>query len=113
MLSCLSTFIKYNTYLVHLDLRNIGLNESGIKYIASFLTKSQALQCLHLGGNAGVTQEIVNWVCERIKGRMKSQEVSIAPLRKEDQYKMFEDAKHESPIKKGLLRLLRKQTSIE
>ena len=83
LLSCLSTFIKYNTFLVHLDLRNVGLTEAGIKYISSFLNKAQALQCLHLGGNEGVSQEVINWVCERIKGRMKGPEINVPPLSKE------------------------------
>ena len=40
LLMCLAQFIKYNTFLVHLDLRNIGLIVSAIKFIASFLTKA-------------------------------------------------------------------------
>ena len=87
ILSCFSTFIKYNTYLVHLDLRNVGLSVAGIKYVTSFLNKAQALQVMHLGGNDGVTPEIVNWVCERIKGRMKGPEVNVPPLSKEFQYR--------------------------
>ena len=43
MLECLTQFIKYNTHLVHLDLRNIGLIVLAIKHLASFLTKAQAL----------------------------------------------------------------------
>ena len=87
ILGCLSTFIKYNTYLVHLDLRNIGLTVAAIKYLTSFLNKAQALQILHLGGNEGVTPEIVNWVCHRIKGRMKGPDVNVPPLSKEFQYR--------------------------
>ena len=62
VLDCLSLFIKYNTYLVHLDLSNCSLIEPAVKYIASFLTKSQALQCLHLDGNEGVNSETIKWI---------------------------------------------------
>ena len=55
ILDCLAQFIKYNTYLVHLDVSNCGLNEPALKFLASFLTKSQALQCLHLDNNEGVS----------------------------------------------------------
>ena len=40
LLMCLTQFIKYNTFLVHLDLRNIGLIVPAIKFITSFLTKA-------------------------------------------------------------------------
>ena len=40
LLTCLTQFIKYNTYLVHLDLRSIGLIVPAIKFIATFLTKA-------------------------------------------------------------------------
>ena len=111
-LMCLTHFIKYNTFLVHLDLRNIGLIVPAIKFIASYLNKAQALQCLHLGGNEGVTPSTVNWVCERIKGKMKETEISIPPMSKEFQYKNYIHENH-GPINHGLLKLLRSQTSIE
>ena len=100
---------------MHLDLRNVGLTEAGIKFISSFLNKAQALQCLHLGGNEGVTQEVINWVCERIKGRMKGPEINVPPLSKEFQYKQFDFMGEKAkPIKKnGLLKLLRRATSVE
>ena len=87
LLNCFTRFIKYNTYLVHLDLRNIGLIEPAIKNITSFLNKAQALQCLHLGGNEGVTPEIVKWIAHRIKGCMKGPEINIPPMSKEFQYR--------------------------
>ena len=40
LLMCLAHFIKYNTFLVHLDLRNIGLIVPAIKFITTFLTKA-------------------------------------------------------------------------
>ena len=51
ILFCLAQFIKYNKYLIHLDLSTCGLTETAVKYLCSFLTKAQALQCLHLDSN--------------------------------------------------------------
>jgi len=68
LLRCLATFIKYNTLLVHLDLGNTGLIEPAVKYIVGFLPKSQALQCLHLDGNSGVSESSITWISERVRG---------------------------------------------
>ena len=40
ILDYLANFIKYNTYLIHLDLSNCGLIAPAIQYISSFLTKA-------------------------------------------------------------------------
>lgn len=76
-LICLADFIKYNTYLVHLDVSNCGLKEDAVMYLSSFLTKAQALQVLHLSGNLGVNPETIAWITERIHGVEKPPEVII------------------------------------
>ena len=83
ILDCLAQFIKYNTYLVHLDVSNCGLIEPALKYLTSFLTKAQALQCLHLDNNEGVSPQMIDWICERVNGRMNRNEVNIPPMNKE------------------------------
>ena len=86
LLNCLTQFIKYNTHLVHLDLRNIGLTSPALKFLASFLNKAQALQSLHLGGNEGVTPKVVDWIVNRINGQMKLPDIAIPPMSKEFQF---------------------------
>lgn len=83
LLDCLAQFIKYNTYLVHMDVSNCGLIEPAIKYLAAFLTKSQALQCLHLDQNEGINEKVIRWICKRINGRMQGREVNIPPMNAE------------------------------
>lgn len=36
----LASFIKYNTYLVHLDLSNCGLEKPAMEYLVTFLNKA-------------------------------------------------------------------------
>lgn len=100
-MKCLASFIKYNTNLVHLDLGNTGLCEFAISFIVTFLTKSQALQCLHLDGNPGLGPELIEWIITRIRGRMKDREAVVPPLNNEFKYQQFES----SPMKKGLIDL--------
>lgn len=104
LLDCLAQFIKYNTYLVHMDLSNCGLSEAAVKFTASLLTKSQALQCLHLSNNSGLASpSTIDWICERIHGRMQRSEFNIPPMSKEFQYRHFEH----KPTQRGLIKLFR------
>ena len=70
VITCFKDFIKYNIFLVHLNLEHCGLIGPAIKYIAALLRKSQALRCLHLCGNTGVNDEMVEWVKTRIHARV-------------------------------------------
>lgn len=69
VMSCFKDFIKYNTYLVHLDLTMTGLIVPAIKYVSALLRRSQALSCLHLCGNKGLTDEIFEWIKTRIRAK--------------------------------------------
>ena len=91
-ISCLAQFIKYNTKLVHLDLSNCGLITAALKQIASFLTKSQGLRCLHLDGNEGITTEAIRQMKDRIKGVIDNCQASIPPLSKQFKYQQFDSS---------------------
>ena len=75
--------MKYNPQLAHLDMSNCGLIVSAIKYLTSFLNKTQALESLHLDGNIDGeeenTQELVHWIAERLRGEIKTIDVTIPP----------------------------------
>ena len=51
-------FVKYNCYLVCLNLENTGLTSPAITFLSSLLTRAQSLRCIHLCANEGVTPEI-------------------------------------------------------
>lgn len=70
---CFKDFIKYNVYLVHLNLENTGLCEPAILLIVPFLRKSQALRCLHLSANECITPEIVEWTRKRIHAKAQKE----------------------------------------
>ena len=72
VVTCFKDFIKYNTKLTHLNIERCGLIAPAIIFITGLLRKSQALRCLHLCGNMGLSQELVEWMRHRIhakKGR--------------------------------------------
>ena len=62
----MKSFIKYNLHLVSLKLENTGLNPATIVSIASLLRRSQAIRCLHLSANEGITPELCEWIRKRI-----------------------------------------------
>ena len=94
--------------LVHLDLGYTGLTDPAIRYIISFLTKSQALQCLHLDGNVGLSLPLIDWITYRIRGRPKDREAVVPPMNNEFKYSQFSS----SPLKKGLINLDRQKTNM-
>lgn len=63
-------FIKYNAFLIHLDLRQTGLMQPAIKLFGYQLTRASSLRCIHLCGNEGVDAETIEWLKERIRGTM-------------------------------------------
>ena len=93
MVDCFKDFIKYNTYLVHLDLTMTGLIEPAIKFIVALLRKSQALSCLHLCGNKGImksgkiNKELKKWVKARIKAKKLKPPMHIPPCKPEPEQK--------------------------
>ena len=62
-------FVKYNPFLIHLDLQQTGMMVPAIKEIGNLLTRAQSLRCIHLCGNDGVTDDTIEWLLNRIKGK--------------------------------------------
>jgi len=77
----LKDFIKYNTNLISLNLENTGLIEPAIMFIVALLTKSQALRCLHLCFNEGISDRVVEWVRTRIKAKEHIEPRVIQPYK--------------------------------
>ena len=69
VVGCFKDLIKYNAKLEHLNLDSCGLSSAAIKYIAALLRKSQALRCLHLSGNHGLSSEVIEGVRERLHAK--------------------------------------------
>ena len=57
-LTYLSTFIKKNPSLLHLDLSHAGLQSLMIEKLVQAASESQSLMAMHLCGNPGINNEI-------------------------------------------------------
>ena len=79
---CFKDFIKYNVYLVSINLENTGLIAPAIKYISSLLTKSQGLRCLHLCANEGISPQLIDEISLRIKAKDPIESRVVAPYKK-------------------------------
>ena len=69
----LSTFIKMNKKLVHLDLSSCGLSGLMIEQFGKALRRAKGLRSIHLSGNPGLQGEkdkerIVDWLVKRAHG---------------------------------------------
>jgi len=80
MMLCFKNFVKYNCYLVALNLENTGLIEPAIKFLVGLLRKSQALRCLHLCANEGISPEVVEWARKRIKAKEVQEIRTVKPF---------------------------------
>ena len=79
---CFKDFIKYNIHLVTINLENTGLTAPAIIYIASLLTKSQGLRCLHLCANVGISPYVIEEISNRIKAKDRIDPVVVSPYKK-------------------------------
>lgn len=61
----LSSFIKYNKNLLHLDLSSTGLCDDMLKCFGVALRRAKTLLSLHLSGNPGVTPQVKAYLKER------------------------------------------------
>ena len=104
VVECFKDFIKYNVNLVHLNLEKTGLSEPAIKYIAALLRKSQALRCIHLCGNEGLSPELIEWVRERVHAKPANPETHI---RSHSAVSRNTQNKAGSAIKGGLMKVNR------
>ena len=82
---CFKDFIKYNIHLVTINLENTGLIAPAITYIASLLTKSQGLRCLHLCANEGISPQVIEEISKRIRAKDKIEPVVVSPYKKHKQ----------------------------
>jgi len=65
----LSGFIKYNAKLVHIDLQTNRLPAPIIRQLGHILTRATSLQAIHLCGNEGITEEMIEWLVNRIRAK--------------------------------------------
>ena len=77
ILKCLSNFIKYNLNLSHLDLQATGLNDSAIRFIVQQVSQSHSLQNVHLCGNEGISQALVEWIAQELDTEIEQEEMII------------------------------------
>ena len=66
-MQCFLEFIKYNPYLIHLDLQSCGLEEPALRFIGKMLTRSQSLRSIHLCNNPGISRPMIEWLKKRIR----------------------------------------------
>lgn len=76
--SRLTTFVKHNKNLVHLDLSHTGLPELVVRTIGISLRRARSIQALHLCGNPGVTQECIEFLATRVKCLRPPRQVIIS-----------------------------------
>ena len=94
-----------------------GKLQPALKYIAALLRKSQALRCLHLCGNPGLSREVIEWMRARIHARPARGVRLMEPLKATVKYKhnvgeTKGTAKRGMPLRRGLMKVHR-QGSIE
>lgn len=51
IMNCFTDFVKYNPYLVHLDLTSTGLTRKQLMFFGKLLTRAQSLKSIHLSAN--------------------------------------------------------------
>ena len=61
----LCKFIKRNRVLLHADFSNTGLNEKQLWYFGRAMRRSKSLRSLHLSGNPGITEKVIDYLAER------------------------------------------------
>ena len=82
------------------------------------LTRAQSLRCIHLSGNEGLTDEMIEWLKVRIRGARATpannilpprktavtaiQEAITAPPQKQDIFKLFGKPADEGPSKAAM-----------
>ena len=95
-------FIKYNPYLIHLDLQSTGLHEPAIRYIGKMLTRSQSLRAVHLCNNPGLSKNMIEWFRKRIRATDYIEPIHIKPFKKSEE----EEVKKPTGMQGAFLKLL-------
>jgi hypothetical protein len=105
VVTCFQDFAKYNLELKHINLEHTGLIVPAIKYLASLLRKSQALQCLHLCGNEGITPEVVSWIRDRIHAKPETVPVKVRPPSAQLKYGNDINKNKGTPMRRNMMRV--------
>ena len=83
-MECFLQFIKYNPYLIHLDLQSCGFQEPAIRFIGKMLTRSQSLRSIHLCNNPGISKSMIEWLKKRIRAADIEEPIHIKNYKKDD-----------------------------
>ena len=67
--SILAVALKRNKELLHIDLSSTGLTGMMLKSIGTCLRRSTSLLSIHLSDNPGLTEEICDYLVQRIRCR--------------------------------------------
>ena len=62
----LCRFIRRNPVLNHVDLSHCGMNEQMLWYFGRTLRRAKSLRGLHLSGNPGITERLIEYLRDRI-----------------------------------------------
>jgi hypothetical protein len=65
----LCNLIKSSQNIIHLDLSSSGLTESLMLNFGKALRRSKSLRALHLSGNPGISQNLIENLSERVHGK--------------------------------------------
>ena len=104
VITCFKDFIKYNLHLAHINLERCGLVEQAIREIAALLRKAQALRCIHLCNNVGLSPETIEWVRARIHAKSDEEQREIRMVPPGKKYEGHSSV----PInKKGMMKIFR------
>ena len=91
----LSSFIKMNKRLVHLDLSNCGMSYVMLEQFGKTLKRAKGLRAIHLSGNPGLQgdknkEKLVNWLVHRMSG-IKVNTYRVIDFRKMPTNKEFQN----------------------
>ena len=101
----LSTFIKRNKKLLHLNLDSTQLSEYMLFNLCKCLTRAQSLLSLHASGNPGISVELKEMLWRRIRAKDPHEPIINIQMEKEtkkDWKKTIGGQKREQMLKESL-----------
>ena len=107
VVTCFQDFIKYNPQLYHLNLERCGLIDPALKYIVALLRKSQALRCLHLCGNVGLSPELIEWIRLRVHAKPSRPQNIMEKHNTHVRYRGKTTERKGMPLRRGLMKVHR------
>ena len=95
--------LKRNKELVHIDLSSTGLTGVMLKNIGTCLRRSMSLCSIHLSDNPGLSEEICDYLVQRIRCR---------PREDMDRFKRIQDIVNKEPqaqnVQQGVIARMQK-----